>query len=651
MSDSASTYVSITVDPDPGFPLMFNGLTATEELGRPFLITMNLSSGQARGNINALLGASLTVTMTAAGGQKQYFNGIVTRAGFTGRSGGAYRYYVELRPWIWLLRHTTDCKIYQKAGQTIYDIIDSVFTANEFSAKGDNRKNQGGSEVLEYCVQYRESAFDFVTRLMEQYGLYYYFEHADGEHKLMICDDPTSHTSIGAALPFYFGQTEQRAVEDHVWEWTSDLQLTPGSHSYRDYDFTKPDAQMTTTSQQPGDYQHGSLEVYDYPGIYTDLGDGQRLSDLRMQAHKARGQVFDGQSNARAIRAGVKVKLKSTADRALEQEYLVIRAVTTVTMAEGLSQTGGQLVDSHRVKFSAIPGATPFRLEPVTHRPTIRGAQTARVVGNSGDEVTTDAYGRIKVKFPWDRSKTADENSSCWIRVAQSWAGAKWGTMFIPRIGMEVVVVFLEGNPDRPLVTGVVYNANQQMPYALPGQKTRSYIKTNSSPGGDGGYNELRFEDAHGSEEISVQAQKNYTKLVKNNDTATINSASTITVGGDRTITVQKGAHSLTVQQKDQTVTITKGDHTLTVTAGSSTTTTGKAFSVTANTSISLTANESISLTAKNSISLTVGSNSVTIDTTGVSVSGTKIAGSAKTQMALDGGLEMALTGTIIKIN
>jgi type VI secretion system secreted protein VgrG len=214
-----STYVRVTVAPDPGFPLLFNGLTATEELGRPFLIIVQLSSGQARGNIAAMLGSSLTVAMTAASGENSYFNGLVARASFVGRSAGAYRYTVELRPWIWLLRHTTDCLIFQN--QSVYDIIDSVFTAHEFSAKLDNRRNQGGSNVLEYCVQYRETAFDFVTRLMEQYGLYYYFEHGDGEHKLVVCDDPASHTAIGDALPFYFGQTEQRAVEDHVWEWTS----------------------------------------------------------------------------------------------------------------------------------------------------------------------------------------------------------------------------------------------------------------------------------------------------------------------------------------------------------------------------------------------------------------------------------------------
>ena len=387
-------------------------------------------------------------------------------------------------------------------------------------------------------MQYRETAFDFVTRLMEQFGIYYYFTHTDGAHTLMLSDDPNSHSSIGKALPFYFGQTEQRSVEDHVWEWTSDLQLRPGAHSYRDYNFTTPSADLTAKSLQPGSHKYGSFEVYDYPGLYGTVTDGQTLADVRMQEHKTFVQVFDGRSNARSIRAGVKLSLENTADTALAQEYLVIRAITNLTMAEGSSDTRGQLVDSHRVSLSAIPGTTPFRLPQTTPKPMIRGPQTAIVVGASGDEITTDQYGRIKVQFNWDRVGTNDQNSSCWIRVAQSWAGLGWGSIFIPRIGMEVVVSFLEGNPDRPLITGVVYNATQTVPYALPDNKTRSTVKTNSSTGG-GGFNEFRFEDKAGSEEIFFQAQKDYNKTVLNNETSTVTQDSTTTIKqGNRSITV-----------------------------------------------------------------------------------------------------------------
>ena len=579
--------------------------------------------------------------MTDAENNKTYFNGILTRASFTGLSGGVYRYHVELRPWIWLLTRTQDCRIFQN--KSAWDIINAVFQAQEFSAIEDKRQNQAGSAVLEYCVQYRETAFDFVTRLMEQFGIYYYFTHSAGAHTLMLSDDPNSHSSIGKALPFYFGQTEQRAVEDHVWEWTSDLHLRPGAHSYRDYNFTTPAADLTAKSLQPGSHKYGSFEIYDYPGMYGTVADGQTLADVRMQEHKTFVQVFDGRSNARSIRAGVKLSLEKTADTALAQEYLVIRAITNLTMAEGASDTRGQLVDSHRVSFSAIPGTTPFRLAQTTPRPMIRGPQTAKVVGASGDEITTDQYGRIKVQFNWDRVGTNDENSSCWIRVAQSWAGLGWGSIFIPRIGMEVVVAFLEGNPDRPLVTGVVYNATQTAPYTLPDNKTRSTVKTNSSTGGSG-FNEFRFEDKAGSEEVFFQAQKDYNKIVLNNETSTVTQDSTTTIKqGNRSITVSQGNQSTTVSQGNDTTTISQGNHQLAVSAGGSTTNTGQA--------IQMTAGTSIKLTASTSIELVVGANSIKIDATGVTITAAKITGTASAEMALDGGGMMELTGGVIKIN
>jgi len=624
ISDSSVTaYITLKVEPDPGFPLVFDGISVTEELGRPFLIKLDLSSGKARGNIEKALGSSVTITMTDAKKNKTYYNGIMTRASFMGVNGGVYHYYAELRPWIWLLSRTQDCKIFQN--QSVWDIINQVFKDHSFSALEDKRQNQAGSTVLEYCVQYRETAFDFVTRLMEQYGIYYFFDHKDGEHKLMLADDQSSHTSIGDALPFTMAQTEQRSVEDHVWEWTSHLELQSGAHTFRDYNFETSAADLTSKSLQPGDHPHGKFEVYDYPGEYTKADEGQKLADIRMQEHKARLQIFEGQSNARRVRCGVKASLKDTDDTALAQEYLVIKSVTTLGLSEANADSRGQLLDSHKVRFQAIPGSTPFRLQQITPRPMIRGPQTAKVVGTSGEEIETDKYGRIKVKFPWDRAEGADQNSSCFIRVAQSWAGANWGSMFIPRIGMEVVVVFLEGNPDRPLVVGAVYNDAQTVPYGLPDNKTRSTIKSNSSSGG-GGFNELRFEDKKDAEEVFFQAQKDFKKIVLHNET--------VEITHDHSTTVKKGKHATTVSQ---------GEHSLDVSAGGSKTTTGKAFEVTANTEIKLT--------ATSSITLTVGGSSIKIDASGVTVTGTKIAGSASAQMALDGGGMMKLTGGIININ
>ena len=649
-AEEGSSYVTVSIKPDPGFELVFDGLTATEELGRPFLIVLDLSSGKVKGNTAKMLGSSVTVTLTDANKDKRYFNGILTRIGYAGLSGGVYRYHVELRPWIWLLTRVQDCKIFQK--KSAWDIINAVFKDKGFSALSDKRQNQAGDTVLDYCVQYRETSFDFVTRLMEHFGIYYYFEHKDGEHTLVLADDPNSHSSIGKAIPFYFSQTEQRAVEDHVWEWTADLHLQSGAYSYRDYNFTTPSADLTTKSLKSGDHPYDSYEVYDYPGTYETASDGQKLADVRMQEFSARVQLFDGKSNARGIRAGVKFTLSNFTDEQLNQEYVVTHAVTMLTIAEGASDTRGNLVDSHRVNFTAMAGTVPFRLERRTPRPMIRGPQTAKVVGESGEEITTDQYGRIKVQFYWDRVGTNDENSSCWIRVAQSWGGAGWGAMFIPRIGMEVVVVFLEGNPDRPLITGIVYNATQTVPYPLPDKKVVTTFKSNSSKGG-GGSNELRFDDTKSNEEVFFQAQYNYNKVVLNNETVKIKKDTTTTVEeGNRKVTISQGNDEHTVSQGNRTATVSQGNESLTVSAGNqktdvsaggSKTTTGQAFEVTAGTSVKLTATASIELTC--------GGTSLKLDPSGVTISGPMIKGSADAEMQLSGGGMMSLSAGLIKIN
>jgi len=666
-SQNATAYVTLTVSPDPGFDLRFDALQATEELGRPFLIVLDVSSGTVKGNIGTLLGSSVTVTMTQQSGDKTYFNGILARATYVGLGGGVHRYHFELRPWIWLLGRTQDCKIYQNMAP--WDIISGVFSNNGFSDLQDNRQNQAGSTTVEYCVQYRESSLDFVTRLMENYGIYYYFTHADGKHTMVLCDDSNSHTALSKAIPFYYEQTEVRSVEDHVWQWTSDLFLQPSKYTYTDYNFTTPSADLTAKSLGASPATaYGTFEIYDYPGFYNTASDGQKLTDIRLQALSAKTQLFDGMTNARGIRCGVKFTLSNFADTSLNQEYLVTKATTTLGITEGSSDSRGALVDTNKVQFEAIPGSTPFRLDALTVRPTIRGPQTALVVGDSGEEVTTDQYGRIKVQFYWDRVGTKDTNSSCWIRVAQSWGGAGWGAMVIPRMGMEVVVEFMEGNPDRPLVTGIVYNATQTVPYTLPDKKVITTFKSNSSKGG-GGSNELRFDDTKGSEEVFLQAQYNYTKKVLNNETVEITQDTTTTVDkGNRSVTISQGDDSLTISQGKRTITVTKDD-SLTVSQGNRSVTVSQgneSLTVSAgNHSINVNAGTS-GVTAAQSITLTVGSNSITISTSsislscgpssvqltpsGITMSGPQFSATGDTSMSLTGGT-MSLTGTPISLN
>lgn len=622
MSGSASpSYLAIKIVPDPGFTLNLDALTATEELGRPFRYDLELSSPTVKGSLQSMLGSSLTITANQPDKSKRYFNGIIARVTYTGLVGGAYRYRIELRPWLWLLSHTQDCAIFQN--QSVYKTItDSIFRAKGFTAFSDKRQAQAGETVLEYCVQYRETALDFVTRLMEQYGIYYYFEHSESEHTLVLADDPNSHLNLPKPIPYAMNQVEYRGVEDHIWDVSSDLNFQAGSFTHRDYNFTTPSADVSGKLIQAGQHPHGSLEVYDYPALFATAGEGATLATVRMQDLAARRQIIGGTSNSRGLYAGCRFTLTGFSDPSLNQEYLVIAATISFTVAEGLSDTAGELTDTYRCAFHAIPATTQYRLPPLTHRPIVQGPQSAKVVGVQGEEVTTDSYGRIKVKFYWDRSPTQNENSSCWIRVSQVWAGNGWGGMFIPRQGQEVIVDFLEGNPDRPIVTGRVYNADMTVPYALDANKTRSTIMSNSSKGG-GGSNELRFEDAKGSEEVYLHAQHDYHRVVLNNETIDITNDSTTTVSqGKRTVTVQAKDNALTVTQGNDSVTVSQGNHSITVSTGSS------------------------SITANQSITLTVGSNSIKIDTTGVTINAAKLSITTTGQISAQATGEVSVNAT-----
>ena len=661
MSGSSSqSYVGVSVSPDPGFTLAFERLRGTEELGRPFQFDLDVSSATAKADLTALLGSSATLTITLPDKSKRYFNGIVARATFDGLVGGAYRYRLELRPWIWLLSRIQDCRIFQN--KTVWDIIIATFRNAGFSSFSDKRQNATGSQTLEYCVQYNETALAFVTRLMEVYGLYYFFTYADGQHTLVMADDPGSHTKLSDTLPYVSDQTDYRAVDAHVFDWASELRLQPGTATFRDYNFTTPSADLTGKSIQSASHPYGALEVYEYPGPYGTASDGQTLAAVRTQHFTAQRETLRGTSNARGLYAGCKFTLSGFADTAQNREYLVVGASYAIDAAEAVDTSGGEMADTFRCAFTAIVGDTPFALDCTTRWPVMRGPQSAIVVGESGQEITTDQYGRIKVQFYWDRIGTNDQNSSCWIRVAQSWASTGWGSIFIPRIGQEVVVDFLDGSPDRPIVTGCVYNATTTVPYALPDNKTRSTIKTNSSTGGNG-FNELRFEDKAGSEEVFFQAQKDYNRVVLNNETVKITQDQTITVDkGNRALTLNQGNNSLTVSQGTNSTTVSQSDNSLTVSQGNNSTTisTGNdSLTVsTGNHSITVTAGSS-TISAGQSITLKVGSNSITIDNTGVAINGAKIgltatgdlSANSSGAMALQSSAVMSLQGSLININ
>ena len=609
--------VEVRFSPDPKFQLLFDGLHAEEELGRPFTILLELSSGKLQPDISKLIGSSCTIWLYMAEDKTEksrYFHGIVTRLVSAGLAGGAYRYKLEVRPSIWLLSQITDCRIFQK--KSAFQIVTQIFRDHGFSDFKDKRQGGAGDIELEYCVQYRETSLDFVTRLMEQFGFYYFFTFTQSSHTLVIADDPNAHTLLIEEIPFQFDQTEYRMVTDHIWEWSTDLNLNSGKWMFRDYNFTMPSADLTAKTMREQQHTHGKYEVYEYPGPYDTASHGQRLSDVRMQAIIRQREVYAGQSNSRKLHPGWRFKLSNhppPPDRPVAREFLIISAVTTVGEAEGTPNPDAATLDTYRVTFRSIPGDTAFRLLRATPRPVIRGPQTAKVVGKPGDEVTTDEYGRIKVHFHWDRSSTKDEDRTCWIRVAQTWAGASWGTMFIPRVGMEVVVEFLEGDPDRPLITGVVYNANNKVPHPLPDNKTRSTMKSNSSTGGNG-FNEFRFEDKKGEEEIYLHAERDWKRDVKHDQITTVDNDVKREVKNDETATI-KNNRTTTISSGNDKLTVSSGNHTITVSAGTS------------------------EISAMTSITLKVGGNSVVIDQTGVTIKGTMVEVKGSATVTISGGM------------
>lgn len=641
-TQKGASYVQVNFSPAPDFELNFDGLHGKEELGRPFLYRLAMSAGKWQGNVQSIVGSTASLKFVAQERQSdtedpnaanarqaqtdRFVHGIVTRVVSEGLARGSYHYSIELRPWLWLLSRVEDCKIFQKL--SAFGIITKVFRDAGFSDFEDKRQAAAGDTVLEYCVQYRESSFDFVTRLMEQYGIYYFFKHEESVHTLVFCDDPNSHTELPDAVPFQFDRTEFRTVDDHVWEWVSEYSLHSGKYTVRDYNFTTPSADLTAKSIKTASHNHASYEVYEYPGPYGDTGLGQTLADVRMQAIAAGRALFKGVSNSRKLHTGWKFKLDKHKDTSLNRAYLIIESEITAQIGEGMSsqEEEGEKLDTYRVVVHAIESDVNYRLHRQTRRPMIRGPQTAKVVGPSGEEIYTDEYGRVKVKFHWDRGESSDEDRTCWIRVAQSWGGAGWGSMVIPRIGMEVVVEFLEGNPDRPLITGIVYNATQTVPYALPGNATRTTFKSNSSKGG-AGFNELRFEDKAGEEEVFFQAQKDYNKKVLNDETVSIKK--------DTTTTVETGNRSVTVSQGNDSLTVSTGNHTITVSAGKS------------------------DISAPTSITLTSGPSTIKLSPSGVEISGptikingeTTTAVSSGASMTLSGGASMSLSAGMIAIN
>jgi len=522
---------TFTVHSSLGDQLKFRSLMGSEQISNLFEYRVRLISTSDSISAKSLLGLDMTVevdlTTKKNGGGKRYMSGQVVQFTYIGRDGDFYGYMAVLRPKLWHATRRTDFKIFQNKDARV--IIKSVL--GKYDIKIEDGLT-GSYRTWEYMVQYDETDFQFVSRVMENEGIYYYFKHEKGEHTMVLADDIGAHSPLpngATTIPYYSGNRAAHVHdEDYIYAWSFAEDIASGHFAADDYDFKKPRAILDTRQQQPAGHAEDSREIYKWPGGYTEVGDGENYARISIEQQKASREVAHGQSNARNIAPGYLFTFSRYPRNDQNKEYLVETAYYQFEENVYRSDDGGaDSPTTYRISFDVVPKSTHYRSQRVTQKPHTTGPQTAVVVGPPGEEIWTDQYGRVKVQFHWDRDGKMDDNSSCWIRVSSPWAGSNYGGIFIPRIGQEVIIDFINGDPDYPIITGRVYNADQMPPWQLPANKTQSGIKTRSSKGGTPGSGEkatpgttniIRFEDMAGQEQLWFHAQKDQLTEVENDE-------------------------------------------------------------------------------------------------------------------------------------
>lgn len=527
--------------------LLLKRMSGTEAMSRPFLWDLDLLSEKGDIDADDILGQKVSIALTLPGGKKRYFHGFVSEFSQGGWLQSYYRYRALVRPWYWLLTRTSDCRIYQE--RTVPQIFEDV--VKQYGFTDYELRLTGTYQPWEYCVQYRETDFNFLSRLLEQEGIYFFFEHTQSKHTLVLVDDPGSHKTFEGyeTVPYYpEGGSAPLRARDHLEAWSYTKSVQPGTFATTDFDFETPRKSLAASASIARKHQQADYEIFDYPAELSKLDSGQAnlTAKVRIQELQTPYMVARGHGNAAGLATGLRFTLDKFPRKDLNIAYIVTQATYTLT-ADSYEPGQPQSAEEFSVAIEAIDAQTHFRPERSTPKPVVQGAQTAMVVGKAGEEIYTDKYGRVKVQFHWDRYGKQDEKSSCWIRVSQLWAGKSWGGIHIPRIGQEVIVSFLEGDPDQPIITGRVYNGDSMPPYALPANATQSGIKSRSSKGGgEANFNEIRFEDLKGSELLTLHAEKDQAISVENDESHTvghdrqksITHDETTKVGHDRTETV-----------------------------------------------------------------------------------------------------------------
>jgi type VI secretion system secreted protein VgrG len=635
--------------------LLLDAFSGEEGVSIPFAYTLELLSEDAAIDAEKLLRTPVTLTLQVAGGGERVIHGLVNRfvqAGQT-QAGELTAYRAQVVPWLWFLSLSSDCKIFQNL--TALEIVEKVFRARGFS--DFEIKCVKTHRKREYCVQYRETHLNFVTRLLEEEGVFYFFRHSKSKHVLVLADDNS------AVKPCPSQSAVRMAAQPGAWQdedVVTTLQREHVSHigkvTLRDYDYLQPS--LSLESSVSG---QGKDEVYDYPGAFTKLEDGERLARLQLEEREVWQLVIRGESTSRGLETGCRFDLKEHYRSDANDTYFLLHLRQTGRNADYRATPGTP--PEYRNSFVATPHKVPFRPPRTAPKPVVQGSQTALVVGKSGEEIWVDKYGRVKVQFYWDRDGAKDENSSCWVRVASSWAGKQWGQIAIPRIGQEVLIDFLEGDPDQPIITGRVYNAEQMPPYDLPANQTQSGIKSRSSKGGGtDNFNEIRLEDKKGSELLYIHAEKDKQVVVENDRTESVGNNESITIGKNRTENVGED-ESITIGGgrtesvgKDESITIGASrsasvakDESITI-GGKRSATVGKSEDVSigmdrsqdVGTNDELSVGMSLKVSAGQSVEIKVGQSSVKIDQTGVTIKGMNV--------KVEGQIQTEVKGTMTNI-
>ena len=523
--------------------------TGSEELSRLFRFDVSLAAASADVDFSRVVGRMGVLALTGESGTS-YVHGLVSSFQLRDKGRRFTVYHAVIVPLAWRLKHRWDCRIFQK--KNIKQIIEKVLG----DGKVPHKFHLAGGKApptREYCVQYRESDWNFVARLLEEEGFFFYFEQQQKKHVLHLGNDYSVHPQISgsARVEFHAPDTTTPGAE-HIHSLFYTEQVRPGGAAMTDYNFQKPNLSLSASRAEKLD---ADLELYDYPGLYEIPERGSTLADIRLQEAQAPREQGEGHSDCIRLTCGHYFTLDGYYRKKLNgKRYLLTRVVHRGEKHQDLESGAVSRRIRYSNAFTCMPRKVPFRPARVTPKPRVEGSQTAIVVGPASEEIYTDKYGRVKVQFHWDRLGKSNEHSSCWVRVSQLWAGKSWGAMFVPRIGHEVIVDFLEGDPDRPIIIGRVYHAQNPVPHSLPANKTVSTIKSDSSLGG-GGSNEIRFEDKKGSEQVYVHAQKDNHLVVENDRTSLIKHDRTETVVNDQTVTVQNNRGLVVTKDSRHTAT------------------------------------------------------------------------------------------------